>query len=321
MRKTRTVLHVAISIFLIFWGDVIQAQARLVERSIQTPDGQRRFLEFVPGSAGRGAPLVVLLHGGRQSMTEVFGRNAVGSRRWLTLARSEGFVLVAPNGTNERTASPTGTNQVWNDYRTTGLTDRIDDVAFIVALVDRMERDHGIDRRRVYVTGASNGGMMTFRLLAERPDVFAAGAAFIANLPAETATAPAGPVPIFIALGTDDPLMPFAGGRIGRDRGSLLSSDRTLSYWLRANGLARSDGRATRLPDTDPTDGCRIMRTDWGPSGAPTITYVEMVGGGHTMPVRGGRQLPRIVERLVGRVCGDINGADEAWNFLRRHRR
>ncbi len=54
-------------------------------------------------------------------------------------------------------------------------------------MVARMVRDHGIDRRRIFVTGLSAGGAMTSVMLATYPDVFAGGAV-IAGLPFGVAT-------------------------------------------------------------------------------------------------------------------------------------
>ena len=54
-------------------------------------------------------------------------------------------------------------------------------------MVEKMTVDHGIDRRRVFVTGLSAGGAMTSVMLATYPDAFAAGA-IIAGLPYGTAT-------------------------------------------------------------------------------------------------------------------------------------
>jgi feruloyl esterase len=49
-------------------------------------------------------------------------------------------------------------------------------------MVERMIRDHGIDRSRVFIVGLSAGGAMTGAMLAAYPEVFAGGA-IIAGLP------------------------------------------------------------------------------------------------------------------------------------------
>ena len=61
------------------------------------------------------------------------------------------------------------------------------EAASIHQMVERMIRDHGLDRGRVVVTGLSAGGAMASVMLAAYPETFAAGAV-IAGLPYGTAT-------------------------------------------------------------------------------------------------------------------------------------
>ena len=57
-----------------------------------------------------------------------------------------------------------------------------DDLAFFDALLTRLEADYSIDRKRIYVSGFSNGAGMSSRLIAERSTRFAAGAASAGTL-------------------------------------------------------------------------------------------------------------------------------------------
>ncbi len=294
--------------------------ADLMERMLPLPDGPRPYVELVPTSLRPNAPLVVLLHGGTQSMWENFDGKAGGSARWAVIARREGFVLVAPNGSSQRTGSPLGTNQNWNDMRALGSEAfrRIDDVGFVAALIDRMAKQHGIDRSRVYVTGASNGGMMTYRLLLDRPELFAAGVAFIANLPVGGIKSPARPTPIMIVNGTKDPLMPDGGGTVGFDRGDVRSTEATVDFWRQVNGASET-GDTTDLPDASPGDGCRLFRTDW--PGAAPVALIRADGGGHQVPDPETPVRSWFGNRLLGPVCRDAAGADLAWDFMRRFTR
>jgi len=295
-----------------------------VERGLVVGGLTRVYLEVVPESLRRPAPLVLLLHGGGQSMRKLFRQRRGGTRRWLHLAERDGFVLVAPNGAAAGGGDPAGDRQSWNDLRPdkTEGNSTADDVAFIAALIDRVARDHPIDRRRVYVTGSSNGGMMTYRLLIERPELFAAAAAFIATLPqSEVPDAPR-PTPLMIMNGTADKLVPYGGGAIAKTRGMARSSDATLDYWLRVNRADRSRREVEPLPDRDPGDGCRLVESRWqaGPNGAETL-FVQMDGGGHAMPVATGPRHGWLVERILGPQCRDLDGADLAWAFMRRFER
>lgn len=54
------------------------------------------------------------------------------------------------------------------------MRDKVNDVAFISALLDKLESKYKINIDRVYATGMSNGAIMSYRLACELPDRFAA---------------------------------------------------------------------------------------------------------------------------------------------------
>ncbi len=282
-------------------------------------DGQeRRFRFYVPRQLDQGARPVVLLHGGTQGMDELFRPNAGGTQEWPSIAEDGRFLLLVPNGTNVDTGAPDGDDQNWNDCRrpsagaVTGST--ADDVGFVVALVDWARARFPIDARFV-VAGASNGGMMAYRLATERPDRVAAIAAFVANLPADgECPAPSRPVPVLIVNGTADPITPFGGGVAG-DRGDVVSAEATRDAWLAANGADGSRPETVTLPDVDESDGSTVVCERY-PGGA-RVEFCRVEGGGHTLPSVDHR-LPRWLERIVGPQNHDVEGARLAWAFLRR---
>lgn len=160
--------------------------SRWSERSIRS-DGQVRWSRICePPNLSPAAPMVIVLHGGGQSMRRILRPTAGGTRAWVDVARRHGVLLVAPNGVDARTADTRGDDQARNDLRPAGI-DRTaaDDVAFITALADTVVAAFAADPRRVHVTGVLNGGMMTHRLPIEAPGRFAAAATFIAALPAD----------------------------------------------------------------------------------------------------------------------------------------
>lgn len=296
--------------------------AGMEERSIQS-DGQTRFFLVEAANVRPGAPVVVVLHGGGQSMREIFGPRAGASRIWRDIAQEQGLVLLVPNGTNARTGDTAGDNQNWADVR--GLSgDRGADVRFILAMIDWAVERYRADPRRVYVTGASNGGMMTYTLLMDAPGRFAAGAAFIANLPAadEALRQPSRPTPLMIMNGTEDPLMPYAGGAVAYNRGEVRSAPATAAWWIAANRATRQ-GVEVRLPDGDPNDGCRIRgeRHIALPDGAPVVFYT-VEGGGHAAPTPNHPEQPsRLATRLLGPLCRDVESSRLAWDFMRAYQR
>ena len=293
------------------------------ERSIGVGPAERWYRLFVPPGIGRDAPVVVALHGGSRSMRDMFGRNAGGPRPWLDVAREAGLLLVVPNGTNPVTGNTRGDDQFWNDLRPPADGEepaRARDVAFIDALLDRVLRRYPVDPRRVYVTGASNGGLMAYKLLIERPGRFAAAAAFIAGLPAgdDRLRAPARPTPLLIANGTADRLMKWEGGRLPGGRGEIRSSEATVDWWVAANGARADAARSRYLPDRVPDDGCRLRRVTYpADEGGAPVVFLVMEGGGHTLPSRYDPPDNAVARYLFGNTCRDAEGARLAWSFMR----
>ncbi|MGF1477671.1 MAG: alpha/beta hydrolase family esterase [Geminicoccaceae bacterium] len=297
------------------------------ERSIDIGETTRWYRLYVPNALEEDAPLVVLLHVGGGSMRQMFFSGTGGEEHWQELAQAEKFLLLTPNGVSLETGDARGDFQRWADVRgpDSSVFTGADDVSFVMQLVDQVEKAYGTDPDRVYLTGGSNGGMMIFRLLIEQPDRFAAAAAFIANMAAESPLVrePAEPTPLMIMNGTEDPVLPFDGGALSGGRGPILSTPETIAWWADANRADTDKTTTAMLPDRDPGDGCRIERTLYPATAeaAPVEAYV-MKGGGHTMPSIA-HPIPGdpLLGSMLGRQCRDAEGAELAWRFLSRYER
>ena len=137
--------------------------------------GALRMFEYVPTDPE--PALVVVLHGCTQTAASYdFGAG------WSTLADRHGFVLLLPE--QQPANNP---KNCFNWFLAGDIERGRGEGMSIRQMVEKMIVDHGIDRRRVFVTGLSAGGAMTSVMLATYPDVFAAGA-IIAGLPYGTAT-------------------------------------------------------------------------------------------------------------------------------------
>jgi len=287
---------------------------------------QRVFRYYIPAARPEHPPLVILLHGGTGSMHKLFRKTSGAMREWPELAAEEDFILLTPNGVNEKTGDPQSNRQNWNDCRApnarAGTSSAADDVGFMRDLITWSRSELGIDTARVYVTGASNGGMMTYRLAIELGNEIAAAAAFIANMPVDNECPPAvRPVPMMIVNGTKDPLMPWKGGAIMGHRGEVLSAQGTRDFWLKVNKADISQARTVALPDINKWDKSRVTRTDYParPGGADTVFY-EVINGGHTLP-HPVYVVPRFMRKLlIGNQNRDFDSVRAAWNFLSQHR-
>jgi poly(hydroxyalkanoate) depolymerase family esterase len=134
--------------------------------------GSLRMLAYVPKHLGKSPALVVALHG----CTQIAAVYDHGSG-WSALADTHGFAVLFPE--QQRANNP---NNCFNWFLPPDTQRDHGEALSIRQMIERMIRDHGIDRRRIFVVGLSAGGAMAAAMLATYPDVFAGGA-IIAGLP------------------------------------------------------------------------------------------------------------------------------------------
>jgi len=257
------------------------------------------------------APLVVALHGGGGN-----GQKMDKLSRLSLLADQHGFIVAYPDAVEHH----------WNDGR--GLNkyrsqkDNIDDVGFISRMIDAIAGEYNINKDRVYVTGASNGAMMSLRLGCELAHKITAIAPVIGSMPENIVAqcAPARPMPLMMINGTDDPLVPWEGGYVHIFRkklGKIISVPQTIDFWVARNGCS-ADPQITKAPDIDPDDGTSVQKSVYRQcaDGADVVLY-EIEGGGHTWP--GGYQY--LPEFLIGKTNRDLDASRAIWDFFKRYRR
>ncbi|MBS0375971.1 MAG: prolyl oligopeptidase family serine peptidase [Proteobacteria bacterium] len=293
------------------------AQPSCSDRGAQAPEARCESLRFggrdrtyrlyVPARPAARAPLLVVLHGGGGGGA---GMEALTGRGFNRRADEAGAIIVYPDGVDH----------AWNDGRhdlkARTVRDGTDDVGYLRELVATLERRFAVDPGRVYVTGMSNGGMMTLRLACDAADVFDGFVAVAASLGEDTAAAchPAAARPLALVDGTEDPLVPYGGGEVrvlGSARGRVIGAEATFAAF---RAVAGCGGEAASAPlDRIATDGTALVvrRATDCRAGVPLVLY-QVDGGGHAWP--GGRRYAR--EWLIGRVSEELDATDEIWRFF-----
>lgn len=278
----------------------------------------RRYLLAGAATAGPigSRPVMVVLHG--TGGTAAWADDETG---WSQFAADRGILVALPDGVPLDPARPPKflTNPTrWADgssfvfrppipgsHVDPGPPAEPDDIAFLTAVVaDLVAR--GADRRRVYLTGFSNGAGMAFRFAAERADLLAAVAPVAGYC--WTDAAPARPVPTLYMVGTADPLIPVRGGAVRLPWGGRLVKRPTVAATLEKWAAVNRCGPPVTAREAGG------VREDVYP-GPAEMRAVYLDGLGHHWP--GGKG--QLGVRVGGPVTGVYDGNGLVWEFCRRH--
>jgi len=286
-------------------GSPIDACAAVGHQDAILIQGLRRtFTVYTPDDAAGALslPIVMVLHGGLGNGSYVARQTGL-----VNYVDRDKFIAVFPNGKGSH----------WSDGRST-MSSGPDDVAFLRGVIASIVQKWGGDPGRVFVTGISNGGMMTLRMACDASDIVTAIGVVVANMPVELVNhcRPSRPVPVVLFNGTADPLMPWAGGAIATSRlldtpgGEVVSAMDTFDFWVHLDGCGP--------PLADSLPGTRVRRyTSTSCRSGSEVTLYAIDGGGHGWP--GGTQ-PSLIERQIsGYVTSEINASAIIVRFFHHY--
>lgn len=265
----------------------------------------RTYVVRTPGGLAKHdtrVPLVLVLHGG--------GGNAGNAERmtgFTAKAEEEGFIVVYPEGTGRFRKR----HLTWNAGHCCGkaMKDGVDDVGFIRALIDKLVVDYPIDPNRIYVTGMSNGGMMTHRLGIELSDELAAIAPVVAAIFGDESRPPH-PVSALMINGMLDASVPKDGGPTGGRFPRAWDGTPTRPALEQAAFWAEADGCRG---EPDPVDGGRYLSWQVRCPGGKAVEIYLLKDAGHAWP--GGRQ----GSRMGDEPTTDLDATDVIWTFFEAH--
>jgi polyhydroxybutyrate depolymerase len=150
-------------------------------------------------------PVVIGLHGGFGSAEQLPNQSLLSES-----ADEEGYIALYPDGLGYILAPAF---HFWNAGECCGypLSAGIDDVQFISDLIDDIGNNYAVDLNRVYATGISNGGMMSYKLACELSDKIAAIAPVAGPLMSHPCNAE-NPIPVIHFQSYQDSNIPYLGG-------------------------------------------------------------------------------------------------------------
>ncbi len=245
--------------------------------------------------------MLLAFHGGGAT-----GRSIPTLTHFNDIADRERFVVAYPDGYRRHWAATASM-----------VVPGVDDVAFVSAMIDRITQDHSVDSGRVYCAGISNGGFFSQRLAMELPEKIRAIATVAATMPQEFATVEAikKPVSVMLIHGTEDPLVPFKGGRVQAGaKAAILSAKESAARWAGLNGCSTIPNVSYLSNRVE--DGTRVRLENYARCNeSAEVTMYVIEGGGHTWP--GGWQY--FPERTIGRTSRNLDASEEIITFFKRH--
>ncbi len=266
---------------------------------------ERSYILYAPAGLSAPAPLTLAFHGAGGN-----ARDFAAETHLAEAALAQGMMVAFADGTER--APGTG-KRVWNAHFCCGAA-ASDDIGFVGAMIDRIAKDHPLDRKRVFATGMSNGGMFAYQLASAHPEWFAAIAPVSATIGGTMRDGqvyvigvPKQPVSVEIIHGHKDGYVLFDGGASPNlkfpYRWNLSVAD-ALSFWAAADNCPAAAQRDEPVPG-------ELKRIAYrGCDGGSEIVMWEIVNGDHSWP---GDIFPS--------ASGTRSAADEIVSFFAAHGR
>ncbi len=251
----------------------------------------RSWIVYLPQNynTGDSFPLLLALHGLTQT-----GQAMMNFSGFNSIADTGNFIVAYPNGVGN----------AWNVGFSGGST--ADDAGFISALIDTLHQNYNINLNRVYATGFSNGGFLSYRLACELGGRIAAIAPVAGTMTdgAYNLCSPERQMPVLHIHGTSDFVVSYNGGFGNK------SVDQVLGFWNNYNNCPGIP-LVEDLPDLV-AEGSTVKRYSWSPCDKSSeAMLLKIIYGGHTWPGSVG-------VTGIGITNRDISASGEIWKFVSR---
>ena len=284
--------QLVITIFYLFVYLVAFSQ-QTINSSLLHDGASRDYIIYVPENytGDRPVPLVLNFHGYTSNAQEQMN---YGDFR--PIADTAGFIIVHPQGSLLNGITH------WNVGGWT-LDSKTDDVGFTQVLLDSMAAQYNIDPKRIYSTGMSNGGYMSFLLACQLSDRIAAIASVTGSMTPQTFQTcnPQHPTPVLQIHGTRDNVVPYNGAVWTKPIQGVME------YWINFNNC-KTTPEVEPYPNSDSADGSTAESMAYGNGDNKVVTeHIKISGGGHTWPGAGFR---------VPGTNYDFNASQEIWTFF-----
>lgn len=301
MPRKSSILKSLLSLTLILASVSALAQTTVID-SFLHGGVYRSYRIYIPAinDGVKKVPLVFNMHG---LGSNGFEQEAYGDFR--TIADTADFIIVSPNGSNV-----IFTIKGWNTFNTIGTG--IDDLEFISRLLDTVAAKYPVNTNKVYATGMSNGGFMSYELACFMSNRITAIASVTGSMTEERRTKcdAKHATPIMQIHGTADNTVGYDGTNYLSTSPKFTHIDSLMQYWVTFNGCGTS-ALKTILPNSSTSDGCTAEHYIWsGGKESSSVEFFKIIDGEHTWP---GAAI------TTGVTNQDFNASAEIWRFFNQY--
>ncbi len=306
-----------IMLFLPSWAF---SQSLIEQKSLNQNVGdevvERNFLLYTPPNLPEKPALVVVMHGYSGDALAIMSYSGMNE-----VADLNRFIVAYPQGTLD--ADENAFFNVGYEFHQSSV---VDDVGFIEAMVAELVVEYSVDATKVFATGMSNGGDMSYLLACRSSKIFRAVAAVAGSMMqamVETC-APDRLLPIMAISGTDDPVTLYTGDLQNNGGwGAYIGQEASKNFWIAKHGLVETS--VVELPDTHQpiiiaNSKVQLQRYS-GSQSKSEIWFYRVDNGGHDWP---GAKFdswwqPTRYAALYAMGFGknkDIDASEEIWQFF-----
>lgn len=258
---------------------------------------EREYLEYIPDvyDGTKEVPLMLCLHGLGDDMNHFF---TIGMDH---IADTANFIFLTPQALDD-TIDGQSTGTAWNsgiEVNGVIINEDIDDVGFLMSLIDSTAKKYKIDKSRIYVMGFSMGAFMSNRLACEKSDKITAIASVSGTIGNAISCQPQFPISVCHFHGTNDQTVKYVDNDYGNDAEALVE------YWSSFNHC-ETTATISHLPDLA-DDGRTVDYYYYGNGDSQTsVGFYKVNEGEHDW-----MYLPDY----------DISYSIEIWNFFRTQKK
>ncbi len=261
--------------FFVYSGTFFRGLEKTLEFNGQT----RRYRVHLPSGFDSKKPtmLLIALHGlgDHPRLMELYSGLSIK-------ADQENFIVVYPYGTKGATRPKLS----WNGMFCCGEAWKsgVDDVGFLKTLISQLQADYAIDSSKIFMTGFSNGAIMTYRFAIEAPGILRAGAIVQGSMGGKVTSdspflslgSPTQSLPLLVIHGKKDHVIPYEGGTGGDPNASFESVENSLAPWIALHPQVTK--KVTPILDA------KIEQTDYMVRDSLLLRHLALERTGHMWP-------------------------------------